>query len=189
MPKRKPPELTFQQHIADFLVREHKYGVLEQGDITDTEHFVAEDQLWAFLQDTQPDTIKKLSIDYGVDARDEVFKALRAELRYTPLWLLVRHGLKVRGLEFRLYYPKPRSGESAAIEGYPKNRITFRPHFYFGETNKEIDFVFFLNGLPIVALEVKHEKNHTVHDAVAQFGNPRRRQLGEDRHNQAPEDA
>ena len=27
----------------------------------------------------------------------------------------------------------------------------------------------FLNGLPIVALELKHEKNQTVHDAVAQF--------------------
>ena len=28
MPKRqKPPELTFQQHIADFLVRVHGYGV------------------------------------------------------------------------------------------------------------------------------------------------------------------
>ena len=35
MPKRKkPPELTFQQHVADFLVREHSYGVLEQSDIT-----------------------------------------------------------------------------------------------------------------------------------------------------------
>ncbi len=26
MAKKKPPELTFQQHIADFLVREHQYG-------------------------------------------------------------------------------------------------------------------------------------------------------------------
>src|SRR5206468_1854144 len=73
------------------------------------------------------------------------------------------------GLEFRLYYPRPRSAESVATKLYDKNRIIFRPHFYFGEANEEIDFVFFLNGLPIVALEVKHEKNQTVHDAVAQF--------------------
>ena len=72
-------------------------------------------------------------------------------------------------MDFRLYYPKPRSVESAATEKYKQNRITFRPHFYFGETNQEIDFVFFLNGLPIVDLELKHEKNQTVHDAVAQF--------------------
>jgi len=169
MPKRQPPELKFQQHIADFLVREHKYGVLEQSDITDTEHFIAEDQLWAFLQDTQPETINKLARDYGIDARDEVFRALRNELRHTPLWLLIRHALKVRGLEFRLYYPQPPSAESVATKHSEKNRITFRPHFYFGETNKEIDFAFFLNGLPIVALELKHEKNQTVHDAVAQF--------------------
>jgi type I restriction enzyme R subunit len=40
MPKRKkPPEPTFQEHVADSLVREHKYGVLEQSDITDTEHY------------------------------------------------------------------------------------------------------------------------------------------------------
>ncbi len=75
----------------------------------------------------------------------------------------------MRGLEFRLYYPKPRSAESAAVKKYGENRITFRPHFYFGENNHEIDFVLFLNGLPIVAMELKHEKNQTVHDAVAQF--------------------
>src|SRR6185295_10506024 len=31
------------------------------------------------------------------------------------------------------------------------------------------DFVFYLNGLPIVALELKHEANQNVHDAVTQF--------------------
>jgi type I restriction enzyme, R subunit len=169
MPKRQPPELKFQGHIADFLIREHKYGVLEQNEITDKEHFIAEDHLWAFLQDTQREAIDKLADDYGTDARDEIFRALKAELRHTPLWVLIRHGLKVRGLEFHLYYPKPRSGESAASQLYGNNRVTFRPHFYFGDTNKEIDFVFFLNGLPIVALELKHEKNQTVDDAVAQF--------------------
>ncbi len=165
----RAPELKFQKHIADFLVREHRYGVLEQADITDSEHCIAEDQLWAFLKATQADTLRQLAADYGTDARDEVFKALRRELEHTPLWLLLRHGLKVRELELRLYYPRPRSAESAAVKGYGENRIAFRPHFYFGENHKEIDFVFFLNGLPIVALEVKHEKNQTVHDAVAQF--------------------
>ena len=169
MARKKQPELTFQQHVADFLVRVHSYGVLEQADITDTEHCLAEDHLWAFLTDTQPDMLQKLTEDYGTDARDEVFRALRAALRHTPLWLLIRHGLPVRGLEFRLYYPQPRSSASVAARLYDKNRITFRPHFYFGETNQEIDFVFFLNGLPIVALELKHERNQNVHDAVAQF--------------------
>lgn len=167
--RKKAPELTFQQHIADYLIREHKYGVLEQSDITDTEHFIAENQLWAFLNATQADALKKLADDYGTDAREEVFKALRKALEHTPLWMLFRDGLKVRGLDFRLFYPKPRSAAGAGVEGYAENRITFRPHFYFGEANHEIDFVLYLNGLPIVVLELKHEKNQNVHHAVAQF--------------------
>ena len=169
MAKKKAPELKFQEHIANFLIREHRYGVLEQAEITDTEHYLAEDHLWAFLNATQADQLKKLTDDYGTDARDEVFRALGKELNHTPLWMLLRHGLKVRGLEFRLFYPQPRSSESTAAKKHGENRITFRPHFYFGDANQEIDFVFFLNGLPIVALEVKHEKNQNVHDAVAQF--------------------
>ena len=99
MPRKKQPELTFQQHIADYLVREQKYGVLEQSDITDTDHFIAEDHLWAFLKATQADTLKKLEDDYGTDARDEVFKALGKELAHKPLWMVLRDGLPVRGLK------------------------------------------------------------------------------------------
>ena len=51
-PRKKAPELTFQQHIANFLIRAHRYGVFDQTDITDTEHLIAEDQLWAFLNAT-----------------------------------------------------------------------------------------------------------------------------------------
>jgi type I restriction enzyme R subunit len=163
------PEIAFQNHIAAFLVREYGHAVLEQSEITDTEYCLAEDHLWAFLNDTQKETIRKLAEDYGVDARDEIFRALREEVRHTPLWLVIRKGLNVRGLELKLYYPKPRSSESAANESYGKNRISFRPHFYYGDTNNEIDFVFFLNGLPIITLELKHEKNQNVHDAVAQY--------------------
>jgi len=71
--RKKPPELTFQEHVADFLVRQEEYGVLEQSDIVD---------------------------DYGTDARDEVFRALRKQLARTPLWMMFRDRLKVRGLEF-----------------------------------------------------------------------------------------
>lgn len=167
--RKKAPEITFQEHIAAYLIREHKYGVLEQAEITDGEHFVAEDHLWAFLKASQAEMLKKLQEDYGTDTREEIFKVLRKETEHTPLWMLFRQGLTVRGLKFQLYYPKPRSAESAAVKGYAENRITFRPHFYFGKTNTEIDFVLFLNGLPIVALELKHEANQTVHDAAAQY--------------------
>jgi hypothetical protein len=46
------------------------------------------------------ETFESLETNYGTDARDEIFKALKNELRISPLWLIIRHGLTVRGLEF-----------------------------------------------------------------------------------------
>ncbi|MCQ2395309.1 MAG: type I restriction endonuclease, partial [Kiritimatiellae bacterium] len=169
-----PPEIKFQNHIRDELLRRFKndtlkYSALEQGDITDTVNFIAEDVLWAFVTASQPEDVAKLERNYGTDTRDEFFKALRSELCRKPMWMVMRDGFRARGVEFRLYFARPRSEQSATWEAYRQNRFSFRHHFYYGETNKEIDFVFFLNGLPIIALELKHEKNQTVDAAVQQF--------------------
>ena len=50
MARRRKPELTFQQHIADLPDPCAQYGALEQTDITDTEHFIAEDHLLGVSQ-------------------------------------------------------------------------------------------------------------------------------------------
>jgi type I restriction enzyme R subunit len=133
------PEKKFQRHIADYFIREHRYALLEQDEITDTEYYFAEDHLIAFLKATQKETFESLETDYGTDARDEIFKALKDELRISPLWLIIRHGLTVRGLEFKLYYPKPRSSESVANQHSRKNRITFIPELVI-KGGKRIDF-------------------------------------------------
>lgn len=162
------PEKKFQRHIADFLVREHKYAVLTQEEITDTDYYFAEDHVYAFLKATQCETIERLEEDYGDDTRDEIFKALREEIDRRPLWTIIRTGLNVRGADLKLYFPKPRSSESVANELYAENRITFIPELVIG-SEKRPDFGFFLNGLPVITIELKHEKNENVHDAVAQY--------------------
>lgn len=162
------PEKKFQRHIFEYLVRNHKYAVLEQSEITDTEYYFAEDHLIAFIKATQKEIFDALERDYGTDARDEIFRALKDERRVSPLWMIIRHGLKVRGLEFKLYYPKPRSSESIANLHYKENRLTIKPELKI-KGEKRPDFVFFLNGLPIITMELKHEKNQTVHDAVKQY--------------------
>ena len=47
-------------------------------------------------------------------------------------------------------------------------RITFIPELII-KGGKRLDFGIFLNGLPIMTIELKHEKNQTVHDAVKQY--------------------
>jgi len=65
MARKKAPEITFQDHIAAYLVREHRYGVLEQPEITDTEHAIAD----AYRSKTGLLTsheIKSLRISHGL---------------------------------------------------------------------------------------------------------------------------
>ena len=162
------PEKKFQKHIADFLIREHGFAVLTQDEITDAEFYFAEDHLYAFLKATQSDSLERLEVNYGSDSRDEILKALREEIGRRPLWSIIRTGLNVRGHDFKLYFPKPRSSESVANQLYGENRISFIPEPLI-KSAKRPDFGFFLNGLPIVTMELKHEANQNVHDAVAQY--------------------
>lgn len=162
------PEKKFQKHIAFFLEKVHGYVPLEGSDITDLDWYFAEDHLLSFIRATQKETYKKLEENYGSDSGDEIFRALKKELGYRPLWLIIRNGLSVRGLVFQLYYPKPRSHQSAAAKGFKENRIGFREELVITK-GKRPDLVLFLNGLPIITMELKHERNQNVHDAVTQY--------------------
>ena len=162
------PEKKFQRHVGNHFLKKHHFALLEEADITDRTHYIAEDHLIGFLRKTQSETFKKLEENYGADTPQEILRALRGEVEKTPLWNLIRHGLPVRGLTFRLYYPKPRSSESVASQYYVENHISFRPELVI-KSEKRPDFVLFLNGLPIIVIELKHEKNQTVHDAVSQY--------------------
>ena len=145
------PEKKFQRHIAEYFIRKHQYAVLEQDEITNKEYYFAEDHLIAFLKATQKETFESLS-DYGTGAGDEVFKALKQELRISPLWLIIRNGLTVHGVKFKLYFPKPRSSESIANLHYRKNKITFIPELII-KGSKRLNFGLFLSGLPIMTME------------------------------------
>ncbi len=164
------PEKKFQKHIAAFLEKSHHYIPLDPSDIIDPDWYFLEDHLLAFIRATQKETYTALEKNYGSDSGDEIFKALKKVLKGTPLWLVIRTGLMVRGLVFKLYYPIPRSQQSEAGKYFGQNRISFREELVIKQ-GKRPDFVFFLNGLPIITMELKHEKNQTVHDAVDQYVN------------------
>jgi len=164
------PEAQFQNHIVNYLQIQHGYTLLESQDISDKEFYIAETLLLAFIKATQAETLARLQVNYGSDSFDEILKALKAALAFQPLWLIIRNGLKVRGENFQLFYPEPRSSESIANKHWLENRIQIKPELVTKDAERP-DLVLFLNGLPIIVIELKHEKNQTVHDAVQQFNN------------------
>ncbi|MDA3938754.1 MAG: DEAD/DEAH box helicase family protein [Spirochaetia bacterium] len=159
-------EADFQKHFEKSLEDIHHYPRYTNGDISDKEYYLIEKDLISYLQQTQPDAYKKLEDNYGTDTSAEIIRALKDEITHKPLWVIIRHGLDVRGIHFQLFDRIPRSSEST--DNPKNNTIAYLSQLEIGE-EKRPDIVLFLNGLPIIVIELKHEKNQNVNDAVAQY--------------------
>ncbi len=162
-------ETLFQEHIAQFLVQKHKFQRLENNDFDDKDFHFLKKHLLDFIVGTQPEKYETLQQNFGTDADKEIFKALKAQLVKKPLWLIMRNQLDVRGIFLDLYKPKPRSNTgSGQEEDYKKNIFSFKTEYYYSNlTSERIDLVIWLNGLPIIVIELKHEdEGQTVEDAI-----------------------
>ena len=164
------PELDFQDHVRDYLVARHGFKLIGIYEVDEPELAVSKKDLLSYLDETQPEVMRSLRDDYGSDTLAEVLKALRNDLPRRPLWMILRHGLRVRNRELKLFSPKPRSKEALVSSTWNNNRWALCPHFRFGASCKEVDLVLYLNGLPIVTVELKHEAaGQSWADAVAQY--------------------
>lgn len=167
MPSNK--ETLFQAHICTFLEQVHGYRPLRADELGDTEHHLIETDLIGFITDAQPEKYKRIEADYKSDTNREITKALHEALERTPLWLLMRQGLPVKGVHLELFKPKPRSGTAPEqLAKYALNRFAFKKEYrYNPRTEERVDLVIWLNGLPIIVTELKHEdEGQNCEDAI-----------------------
>jgi len=167
MPSNK--ETLFQAHICQFLATVHGYNPLDKALLPNQTDHIIEPLLLAFIKNTQADKFAELARDYGSDAEQEIIKALKAALKQHSLCLIMRNKLDVKGVSFELYKPKPRSKTSATAEqDYQHNQFHFKKEYgYNNLTQERIDVVIWLNGLPIIVIELKHEdEGQNVDDAI-----------------------
>lgn len=165
-------EKIFENHIVEYLINKHGYQRLSAANSTDKEFHFIPSYLLNFIYSSQSTKYDKLKQDYGADTDREIFEALKTGLQNKPLWVIMRNGLMVRGISFDLYYPKPRSSNSlSSFENYNKNIFSFKQQYYFSvDKQQSIDLVLFLNGLPIITIELKHEdEGQNVYDAIDQY--------------------
>lgn len=162
-------ETLFQNHIAKFLEAEHGYQCLGQDSLPDKTNHIVEPVLFDFIKATQSEKFAELQVDYKSDSEQEIIKALIHELQQKPLWLIMRNGLDVKGIQFELYKPKPRSITSSDAQShYEQNHFCYKTEYYYHPGKQErIDLVIWLNGLPIIVVELKHEdEGQNVNDAI-----------------------
>ena len=157
MPSNK--ETLFQEHICAFLKYVHNYDELSAHEQVDKEYHFIEQHLIQFVKAVQPEKYANLVENYSTDTDKMIIGELKEALNKKKLWLVMREGLDVKGTILELYKPKPRSNTTDSQEAfYNKNRFVYKKEYrYSSLTDERIDLVIWLNGLPIIAIELKHE--------------------------------
>lgn len=167
-------EKSLEDIIVSYLVSQHHYELGVSADYDPT-YAIDEKRLRQFLEDTQPDKVAASRIfDTAVDRR-RFLERLRKEITTRGIVDVLRKGVKHRSYTFYLYSPYPTDLSVTAVAEYRKNKFcVIRQLFYSGDNNNSVDVVLFLNGLPLITMELKNQLTcqDTAH-AVAQYRNDR----------------
>lgn len=117
-------------------------------------------RLEAFLCATQRSKVEQSGIFSTAQKRKAFFERVRSEVSKRGVIDVLRHGVKHGiGFDFTMYYPLPDAANPTAVRQYGDNRFTVirQLHFSTKTPNDSIDVVLFINGLPVVTMELKNQ--------------------------------
>ncbi|GAB4548440.1 MAG: DEAD/DEAH box helicase family protein [Anaerolineales bacterium] len=163
-------EMNFEEHIESHLLNSgyHKRAPEEY----DKALCLIPAEVVQFIQATQPKEFEKLEKQYGADAATKLLERIAREVgKYGALYVL-RKGVADRGAKFKLAYFKPSSGMNPEHQTlYQGNRFSVVRQLKYSQKNENsIDMALFLNGLPIVTVELKNSlTGQTLENAERQY--------------------
>jgi len=164
-------EKRFEEDIETYFLTRGGYTKGIQANY-DKEKAIDIHELIAYIEVTQEKEWKKYLRMYQSDAPDKLFKRLTQEINTNGLLHVLRHGISDRGARLKIASFRPESSlNMEVIRSYESNRLTCTRQFSYSTENRNtIDMVLSLNGIPIVALELKNQiKGQTVDNAKKQF--------------------
>ncbi|EAK0456353.1 type I restriction endonuclease subunit R [Campylobacter upsaliensis] len=123
-----------------------------------------------FLHSTQAKTLQELEIR-GIKEQ-ELLKRIFSQIQDKGIVKALQVGVKIRDITIKLAHPKPNSSNNPqSLENYNKNIFSITRQLYFSEkNNKSLDMVIFLNGLPLITMELKNPfTGQNVYNAIEQY--------------------
>jgi type I restriction enzyme R subunit len=128
---------------------------------------IDEHRFWSFLEATQKEELEKLQKQS--DWKLKILERLDRMIKKYGVLRVLRKGLEVDDAHFTLLYVLPLASSSeATIKNFESNEfsVTRQIKYSIDNPREEIDMVIFINGLPIVSLELKNHwtgQNAKVH--------------------------
>lgn len=163
-------EATFEEAIVTHLITNGWHEGLSSNFSRDLA--LDKKAIVSFIQISQPKEWERLTIYYKEDVESKFFQRLFKELDLRGMLDVIRHGITDSGIKFKLAYFKPDSNlNPETIVQYNHNKLYVSRQVYFSsKTNKSIDLLLAINGLPVATIELKnHFTGQTVKEAMEQY--------------------
>lgn len=165
-------EEAFEQHFVSQLVGQQSY--LERQDSNyDKDLALDKDLLIEFIKKTQPETWHVLEGKLGSKAAEMLCKEVDRVLKKKDVLSVLKEGVQFTwSPSIKLCYFEPASNINPNLEKlFQANTLSvIRQVHYSTRNNNSIDVVLFLNGIPVVTLELKNAlTGQTIANAMNQY--------------------
>ncbi|EAL8124262.1 type I restriction endonuclease subunit R [Campylobacter upsaliensis] len=123
-----------------------------------------------FLQSTQAKALQEL--EKRNIKEQALLKRVASQISEKGILKALQSHIEIMGVKLFLAYPKPNSSNNPqSLENYNKNIFSITRQLYFSEkNNKSLDMVIFLNGLPLITMELKNPfTGQNVYNAIEQY--------------------
>lgn len=167
-------EKEYQRYIIDRLVKDNGY-IERDSACFDRLHAIDPEILFRFLDDTQPKTMAKLQKTYRDKTEETVINCINNEMTRRgavggSLIETLKHGVMINGERVNLMYTKPATSFNKELNAlYDRNTLSVMEEVWASDTER-IDLVLFLNGIAIMAFELKcNAAGQSYGDAIEQF--------------------
>ncbi len=125
-----------------------------------------------FIQSTQERTWKRFQRVYGERSEQKFLNRLVSEISKKGTINILRNGFKDAGCSFEMFYPRPNTKKNPdLLEKYQHNVFSVIDELKYEESGKgnRLDLVIFVNGLPIITIELKDTFSQGVNNAIKQY--------------------
>lgn len=161
-------EQAIQRHLTGLTSEElagqpapESHGPFRLGQPTDFDAEYALDTrlFWEFLETTQGKELAKLKERNPGDWQRKILERFDRLIKKNGVLHLLKKGLAVDDAFFALMYPAPLASSAAKVhENFAANIFSVTRQVRYSQTNpgEEIDMVLFVNGLPLITIELKN---------------------------------
>ncbi len=156
MPDFDYKEKRFEEDIEEYLIAKGGY---EKGNPKNFDRKLALDinTFLSFIKESQSKQWERYEKIYGDDSNKQIVERFCREVKMVGLLRVLRQGFTDRGIKFKAVFWKPETSINANTQKqYEANILHCTRQLHYSLKNENsIDIVLFINGIPVVSMELK----------------------------------